>query len=75
MDFQGRPFGPIPHLLAIAEYITKVHAICVKTGNLAQYSHRIQGGEDTVELGELDRDQPLSRQAYIEAREAEKNKK
>lgn len=75
MDFQGRPFGPIPHLLAIAEYITKVHAICVKTGNLAQYSHRIQGGEDTVELGELDRYQPLSRQAYIEAREAEKNKK
>ena len=75
MDFQGRPFGPIPHLLAIAEYITKVHAICVKTGTLAQYSHRILGGEDTVELGELDRYEPLSRQAYIEAREAEKNKK
>lgn len=75
MDFQGRPFGPIPHLLAIAEYITKVHAICVKTGNLAQYSHRILGGEDTVELGELDRYEPLSRQAYIEAREAEKKKK
>lgn len=75
MDFQGRPFGPIPHLLAIAEYITKVHAICVKTGNLAQYSHRILGGEDTVELGELDRYEPLSRQAYIQAREAEKKKK
>ncbi|NEN23514.1 thymidine kinase [Cryomorpha ignava] len=75
MDFQGRPFGPIPHLLAIAEYITKVHAICVKTGTLAQYSHRILGGEDTVELGELDRYEPLSRQAYIQAREAEKKKK
>lgn len=75
MDFQGRPFGPIPHLLAIAEYITKVHAICVKTGNLAQYSHRILGGENTVELGELDRYEPLSRQAFIQAREAEKKKK
>lgn len=75
MDFQGRPFGPIPHLLAIAEYITKVHAICVKTGTLAQYSHRILGGEDTVELGELDRYEPLSRQAYIMARDAEKKVK
>jgi len=75
MDFQGRPFGPIPHLLAIAEYITKVHAICVKTGTLAQYSHRILGGEDTVELGELDRYEPLSRQAYIQARDAEKKVK
>lgn len=74
MDFQGRPFGPMPHLMAIAEYVTKVHAICVRTGQLAQYSHRILGGEDTIELGELDRYEPLSRQAYIEATEADKNK-
>ena len=39
MDFKGRPFGPMPNLMAIAEYVTKVHAICVKTGNLANYSH------------------------------------
>ena len=74
MDFQGRPFGPMPHLMAIAEYVTKVHAICVKTGKLAQYSHRILGGDSTVELGELDRYEPLSREAYIKAREAEKKK-
>lgn len=74
MDFQGRPFGPMPHLMAIAEYVTKVHAICVRTGQLAQYSHRIVGGDDTIELGELDRYEPLSRQAYIEVTEAEKNK-
>lgn len=74
MDFQGRPFGPMPHLMAIAEYVTKVHAICVRTGQLAQYSHRIVGGEDTIELGELDRYEPLSRQAYIAAVEADKNK-
>lgn len=75
MDFKGKPFGPMPHLMAIAEYVTKVHAICVKTGKLAQYSHRIVGGDDTVELGELDRYEPLSRQAYIEAQEAKKNTK
>lgn len=71
MDFQGRPFGPMPHLMAIAEYVTKVHAICVRTGRLAQYSHRIVGGSDTIELGEKDRYEPLSRKAYIEARERE----
>ena len=75
MDFKGKPFGPMPQIMACAEYITKVHAICVKTGTLAQYSHRILGGEDTVELGELDRYEPLSRQAYIQARDAEKKVK
>lgn len=74
MDFQGRPFGPMPHLMAIAEYVTKVHAICVRTGKLAQYSHRIVGGDATIELGELDRYEPLSREAYIKAIEADKNK-
>ena len=71
MDFQGRPFGPMPQLLAIAEYVTKVHAICVRTGRLAHYSHRISGGSDTIELGEQDRYEPLSRKAYIEVRERE----
>ena len=51
MDFKGRPFGPMPNLMAMAEYVTKVHAICVKTGNLAQYSYRFAGGDKLVELG------------------------
>jgi len=72
MDYQGKPFGPVPHLMAIAEYVTKVHAICVKTGKLANYSHRISGGENTVELGELDRYEPLSRKAFLEARKSSK---
>lgn len=52
MDFKGKPFGPMPNMLAIAEYVTKVHAICVKSGNLAHYSHRIVPGEELVALGE-----------------------
>lgn len=70
MDYQGNPFGPMPHLLAIAEYVTKVHAICVKTGKLANYSHRKLGGENKVEIGELDRYEPLSRKAFIDARKS-----
>ena len=54
MDFQRKPFGPMPDLLASAEYIDKVHAICVKCGNLAQYSHRTVGGTQQVLLGETD---------------------
>lgn len=67
MDFKGKPFGPMPHLLAIAEYITKVHAICVKTGKLANYSHKTGGNDNQVELGEQDIYQPLSREAFVEA--------
>jgi len=64
MDFTGKPFGPIPSLLATAEYVTKVHAICIKCGNLAQYSHRIAGGEKLVELGETDSYEPLCRTCF-----------
>jgi thymidine kinase len=64
MDFQGKPFGPIPQLLATAEYVTKVHAICIHCGNLAQYSHRIAGGKKLVELGEKDSYEPLCRKCY-----------
>ena len=67
MDFKGRPFGPMPELMAIAEYVTKVHAICVRTGKLANYSHRIAGGKSQIELGELDRYEPLGREAYVQA--------
>lgn len=64
MDFQGKPFGPIPHLMAIAEYVTKVHAICMKCGNLAQYSHRTIQGDDLVVLGETESYEPLCRRCY-----------
>lgn len=65
MDFTGKPFGPIPALLSTAEYVTKVHAICIKCGNLAQYSHRIAGGEKLVELGETESYEPLCRKCYF----------
>ncbi len=67
MDFKGKPFGPMPHLMAIAEYVTKVHAICVKTGKLANYSHRLTPNDGLVELGATENYQPLSREAYFEA--------
>ncbi|MEL7117881.1 MAG: thymidine kinase [Bacteroidota bacterium] len=54
MDFRGQPFGPMPNLLAVAEYITKVHAICSHCGNLATHSYRLQPDESTVMLGEKD---------------------
>ncbi|PLW94830.1 MAG: thymidine kinase [Marinilabiliales bacterium] len=67
MDFMGKPFGPIPALMAAAEYVTKVHAICVKCGSLAQYSHRVTADEQRVLLGEKDSYQPLCRLCYNEA--------
>jgi thymidine kinase len=67
MDYLGRPFGPMPNLLAIAEFVTKVHAICMHTGNLANFSHRLDDSSDLVGLGEKDRYIPLSREAYVEA--------
>lgn len=75
MDFKGRPFGPMPFLMATAEYVTKVHAVCVKTGNLANYSHRISSGDNLVELGEKDKYEPLSRQAFWEIMNKEKVQK
>ncbi len=72
MDFAGKPFGPIPALMASAEYVTKVHAICIKCGNLAQYSHRIAGGEKLVELGETESYEPLCRTCYHTERSRKK---
>jgi len=65
MDYTGKPFGPMPNLLAIAEYVTKVHAICVETGQLAHYSHRIIDGNKQVQLGEKESYVPLSRAAFV----------
>jgi len=67
MDYMGRPFGPMPHLLAIAEFVTKVHAICVQTGNLANYSYRHVPGDSVVQLGEKESYVPLSRMAFTQA--------
>jgi thymidine kinase len=67
MDFRGKPFGPIPKLLSIAEYVTKVHAICVRCGNLAQYTHRTSGGEKLILLGETDIYEPLCRSCFNKA--------
>ena len=66
MDYEGNPFGPMPNLMAIAEFVTKVHAICTKTGNLANYSHRISKSKDLVLLGEREEYEPLSRLAFKE---------
>jgi thymidine kinase len=64
MDFRGEPFGPIPHLLAVAEYITKVHAICPHCGNLATHSYRKVSNNDQVMLGEKDSYEPRCRTCY-----------
>ena len=67
MDFKGNPFGPMPALMATAEYVTKVHAVCTRTGNLANYSFRKTTNEDIVFLGETQEYEPLSRAAYYKA--------
>lgn len=64
MDFKGIPFGPIPSILAMAEYVTKVHAICVSCGNLAQFSHRISSDEEQVVLGSINNYEPLCRTCF-----------
>ena len=66
MDFMGKPFGPIPALLAVAEYVTKVHAICMRCGNLAQYSFRKSEDSQVVLLGEKNLYEPLCRNCYNE---------
>ncbi len=67
LDFRGRPFGPMPQLLALAEFVTKVHAICVKTGDLAHHSFKLSGSDRLVELGEKELYVPLSREAFLRA--------
>ncbi|WGK65875.1 thymidine kinase [Croceiramulus getboli] len=67
MDFKGNPFGPMPALMATAEYVTKVHAVCTRTGNLAQYSYRKSSSDNLVLLGEKEEYEPLSRAAYYKA--------
>lgn len=66
MDFKGQPFGPVPGLMACAEYVTKVHAICMRCGNLAQYSHRFSDTEKLVVLGEKEAYEPLCRECFFD---------
>jgi thymidine kinase len=69
MDFKGEPFGPMPGILAIADHVTKVHAICVRCGSIAQFSHRISDKEQVVLLGEKELYEPLCRSCYLLATE------
>jgi thymidine kinase len=64
MDFRGKPFGPMPRLLAVAEYVTKVHAICVRCGRLANYTHRLSEDPKLILLGETDIYEPLCRVCF-----------
>ena len=66
MDFEGKPFGPMPYLLAIAEYVTKVHAICARTGDLASYSYRLTDDSGQVLLGEKEAYEARSRKAFLD---------
>ncbi|MFN3918284.1 MAG: thymidine kinase [Flavobacteriales bacterium] len=68
MDFNGAPFGPIPQIMAIAEYVTKVHAICPRCGDLAQFSHRLTPENSLILLGEKQEYEPLCRVCFTKAK-------
>ncbi|GHN00468.1 thymidine kinase [Cytophagales bacterium WSM2-2] len=70
MDYKGKPFGPMPFLLAIAEFVTKVHAICAQTGELASFSFRLSENKSQVMLGEKDAYEARSRKAFVEGMKA-----
>ena len=74
LDFKGEPFGPMPRLLAIADEVSKVHAICVRCGALAYVSHRLVNEEKQVLLGEKMEYEPLCRDCYRRAQEEAHNK-
>ncbi len=72
MDYEGKPFGPMPNLLAVAEFVTKVHAICAQTGELASFSFRLSDNDAQVVLGEKDKYEARSRSAFREGMKAKK---
>lgn len=74
MDYEGNPFGPMPQLLAVAEFVTKVHAICARTGQLASYSFRLTEDDQTVMLGEKGQYEARSRTAFLEGMRGRKSK-
>lgn len=69
MDFEGVPFGPVPGLMAIAEFVTKVHAICMKCGALASYSYRLTADKNQVLLGEKDQYEARCRSCFLEGKD------
>jgi len=74
MDFEGKPFGPMPNLLAIAEFVTKVHAICAQTGELASFSFRLIASEQQVVLGERNEYEARSRKAFVDGMKERKKR-
>ena len=74
MDYEGNPFGPIPNLMACAEDVMKVHAVCMETGNPAGYSYRKNSSDDLVLIGEKKEYKPLSREAFVK-KMVKRNKK
>ena len=72
MDYLGNPFGPIPNIMAIAEYVTKVLAVCKKSGNIANYSFRKNKKKDIVVIGEKDKYEPLSRAVFYKKMKKDK---
>ena len=72
MDFQGNPFGPIPALLSVAEYVTKVHAICMNCGEIASYSYRLTDDEGQVMLGETESYEARCRSCFVEGNSKKK---
>lgn len=67
MDYKGIPFGPMPDLMAVAEFVTKVHPICIRCGNIASYSHRLTKNKEIVVIGEKETYEPLCRHCYNES--------
>ncbi len=74
MDYKGNPFGPMPNLMAIAEYVTKVHAICSETGNIANYSYRKKKEDSIILIGEEDEYKALSRELFFKKMNSKKKK-
>ena len=74
MDYLGNPFGPMPNLMAIAEYITKVHAICTETGNIANYSYRKTKEDSIILIGEEEEYEALSREVFYKKMSTKKKK-
>lgn len=74
MDYLGNPFGPMPNLMAIAEYVTKVHAVCSETGNIANYSYRKKKEDSIILIGEEDEYKALSREMFFKKMNKKKKK-
>jgi thymidine kinase len=74
MDFEGKPFGPMPNLLAVAEFVTKVHAICAQSGDLASFSYRLTNDEQQVLLGERTEYEARSRRSFLQGMSLRKSR-